>query len=148
MLRFYVQVSLHHNKLVQHPHYCRQRPSLSVSLMFHSPLTREEDPKILLHLLQFLVLHPLPTLCHPRAMVSDLEVQIIIPAPLHSASNYSSASWRSPPDEGNRSTIQSCEKLCHMLDLKISLAGKCARHSQCILTIHLGTVCPTSSSTT
>ena len=87
------QLSLHHNRPVQSPDHSRQCTNPSLDLL-HSPITQEQDPKILelLHLRQNLTptwtRHP--TLFRLSTMVSDLEVLILTPATSHSAANHSS----------------------------------------------------------
>ncbi|MED6286016.1 hypothetical protein CHARACLAT_001394 [Characodon lateralis] len=44
--RFSAQLSLHHNRPAQRPHYFGNRTDPSVDLPLHSHLTREQDPKI------------------------------------------------------------------------------------------------------
>ena len=48
------QLSLHHDRLIQRPHYCGRCTDSPVNLTLHPSLTREQDPKILklLHLRQ------------------------------------------------------------------------------------------------
>ncbi|MEQ2245980.1 hypothetical protein ILYODFUR_033654 [Ilyodon furcidens] len=65
-LRSSAQLSLHHNRPAHHPHYCGRCTDPSVDLPLHSPLTCEQDPKILelLHLRQELPSN-LKRTCHP-----------------------------------------------------------------------------------
>ena len=51
-LRLSTQLSLHHDRPIQRPHYCGHCTDPPVSLTLHPSLTREQDPKILLHLRQ------------------------------------------------------------------------------------------------
>ena len=57
-LRLSAQLSLHHDRPIQWPHYCGCCNNPPVSLVLHPSLTREQHPKIFFHLRQGLSPNP------------------------------------------------------------------------------------------
>lgn len=111
------QLSVCHNKPVQHPHYRLHCPDLSFLLSLHCPLICEQDPTYLgscslLHLGQ----HSSLNLFQLKTMASDLEVLIFIPAASHLAAKHPSVSWSLLLNKANRST-KSSNRIPSLLNL-------------------------------